>query len=60
MKLIPTAIPDVLVVEPTVFTDVQPGHRIAQEEIFGPVLSVIEVGSWNVASYANFCVLPSA
>ncbi len=28
-------------VEPTVFTDVTPDMRIAQEEIFGPVLSVI-------------------
>lgn len=28
-------------VEPTVFTRVSPGARIAQEEIFGPVLSVI-------------------
>jgi alpha-ketoglutaric semialdehyde dehydrogenase len=27
--------------EPTVFTDVQPGMRIAREEIFGPVVSVI-------------------
>ncbi len=27
--------------EPTVFTDVQPNMRIAQEEIFGPVLSVL-------------------
>lgn len=27
--------------EPTVFTQVQPNMRIAQEEIFGPVLSVI-------------------
>ena len=27
---------------PTIFDDVQPGMRIAQEEIFGPVLSVIE------------------
>ncbi|MFI7588279.1 aldehyde dehydrogenase family protein [Spongisporangium articulatum] len=26
---------------PTVFTDVSPGHRIAREEIFGPVLSVL-------------------
>lgn len=26
---------------PTVFTDVQTSHRIAQEEIFGPVLSVL-------------------
>ena len=28
-------------VEPTIFTGVRPGMRIAQEEIFGPVLSVI-------------------
>jgi aldehyde dehydrogenase (NAD+) len=28
-------------VEPTVFVDVEPDMRIAQEEIFGPVLSVI-------------------
>ena len=28
-------------VEPTVLTEVEPGMRIAQEEIFGPVLSVI-------------------
>ena len=27
--------------KPTVFTDVQPRMRIAQEEIFGPVLSVL-------------------
>lgn len=26
---------------PTVFTDVHPAHRIAREEIFGPVLSVL-------------------
>jgi acyl-CoA reductase-like NAD-dependent aldehyde dehydrogenase len=30
---------------PTVFAGVQPDHRIAQEEIFGPVLSVIKTGS---------------
>ena len=29
--------------EPTIFTEVSPGMRIAQEEIFGPVLSVIRV-----------------
>lgn len=28
--------------EPTIFTDVRPQMRIAQEEIFGPVVSVIE------------------
>jgi len=31
--------------EPTIFVDVQPHHRIAKEEIFGPVLSVIKVSS---------------
>jgi acyl-CoA reductase-like NAD-dependent aldehyde dehydrogenase len=28
-------------IEPTIFTEVHPGMRIAQEEIFGPVVSVI-------------------
>ncbi|MGP4025908.1 aldehyde dehydrogenase family protein [Actinomadura sp. 3N407] len=31
-------------VEPTLFDRVEPGMRIAQEEIFGPVLSVLPVG----------------
>jgi len=31
--------------KPTIFTDVKPTFRIAQEEIFGPVLSVIRVKS---------------
>ena len=35
--------------EPTVFVDVKPGMRIAQEEIFGPVLSVFRVGSYEEA-----------
>ena len=30
---------------PTIFTDVQPTHRIAQEEIFGPVVSILRFGS---------------
>ncbi len=34
---------------PTVFTGVQPDMRIAQEEIFGPVLSVFRVGSYEEA-----------
>jgi aldehyde dehydrogenase (NAD+) len=29
-------------IEPTVFADVKPNMRIAQEEIFGPVVSIIE------------------
>jgi betaine-aldehyde dehydrogenase len=28
-------------IEPTVFKDVQPHHRLAQEEVFGPVLGVM-------------------
>lgn len=36
-------------VEPAVFTDVKPSSRIAQEEIFGPVLSVIDVASFAEA-----------
>ena len=32
-------------VEPTIFTGVSPGMRIAQEEVFGPVLSVIPFDS---------------
>ena len=36
-------------VEPTVFVDVPPSSRIAQEEVFGPVLSVISVGSLDEA-----------
>jgi acyl-CoA reductase-like NAD-dependent aldehyde dehydrogenase len=31
--------------QPTIFADVHPEHRIAKEEIFGPVLSVIKVKS---------------
>jgi aldehyde dehydrogenase (NAD+) len=36
-------------VKPTVFTGVKPGMRIEQEEIFGPVLSVIKVKSFEEA-----------
>lgn len=34
---------------PTLFDRVKPNMRIAQEEIFGPVLSVIEIGSFEEA-----------
>ena len=34
---------------PTIFDQVSPGMRIAQEEIFGPVLSIIEVKSFEEA-----------
>jgi aldehyde dehydrogenase (NAD+) len=36
-------------VEPAVFSDVAPNMQIAQEEIFGPVLSVIPVASYDEA-----------
>lgn len=36
-------------IEPTVFTDVKPNMRIAQEEIFGPVTSVIPTNSLEEA-----------
>ena len=35
--------------EPTVFADVEPGMRIAQEEIFGPVVSVMRCRSLDEA-----------
>jgi aldehyde dehydrogenase (NAD+) len=38
---------------PTVFTGVKPGSRLEQEEIFGPVLSVIRVGSFDEAVRVN-------
>jgi alpha-ketoglutaric semialdehyde dehydrogenase len=36
-------------IEPTIFTDVAPTMRIAQEEIFGPVVSVIQTESFEDA-----------
>ena len=36
-------------VEPTVFTDVEAGDRIAQEEVFGPILAVIRVADFEEA-----------
>jgi acyl-CoA reductase-like NAD-dependent aldehyde dehydrogenase len=38
-----------LYAEPTVFDDVRPDMRIAQEEIFGPVLSTLTFSSWEEA-----------
>jgi acyl-CoA reductase-like NAD-dependent aldehyde dehydrogenase len=35
--------------EPTVFGDCSPKMRVAQEEIFGPVVSVIPIGSFDEA-----------
>jgi aldehyde dehydrogenase (NAD+) len=39
--------------EPTIFTGVAAGSRLEQEEIFGPVLSVIRVGSVDEAFRVN-------
>jgi 1-pyrroline-5-carboxylate dehydrogenase len=36
-------------IAPTVFSDVPPGSRLAQEEIFGPVLAVIRADSFEHA-----------
>ncbi len=36
-------------VGPTVFVDIQPHHRLAQEEIFGPVLAVMQAESFAEA-----------
>jgi acyl-CoA reductase-like NAD-dependent aldehyde dehydrogenase len=38
---------------PTLLTDVTPDMRVAQEEIFGPVLSIIEVGDLAEAIAVN-------
>jgi aldehyde dehydrogenase (NAD+) len=38
---------------PTIFTGVKPGSRLEQEEIFGPVLSVIRVDSFADAVAVN-------
>ena len=39
--------------EPTIFTNVKAGSRLEQEEIFGPVLSVVKVGSFEEAVQVN-------
>jgi aldehyde dehydrogenase (NAD+) len=39
--------------QPTVLAGVKPGMRVEQEEIFGPVLSVIKVGSLDEAIHVN-------
>ena len=39
--------------KPTVFAGVKPGMRVEQEEIFGPVLSVLKVGSLTEAIRVN-------
>lgn len=36
-------------VQPAIFTNVKPNYRIAKEEIFGPVIAVIEVDTYEEA-----------
>nr|WP_256235675.1 aldehyde dehydrogenase family protein [Bacillus sp. EB600] len=36
-------------IQPAIFTNVKPDHRIAKEEIFGPVVAVLEVDSYEEA-----------
>ena len=45
----PVAGKDGYFIQPTVIADVKPNARIAQEEIFGPVLAVIPVKSYDEA-----------
>ena len=42
--------------QPTIFTEVKPDARIAQEEIFGPVTSVIPVDDWDETVRIVNCV----
>jgi RHH-type proline utilization regulon transcriptional repressor/proline dehydrogenase/delta 1-pyrroline-5-carboxylate dehydrogenase len=41
--------PEGYFIPPTIFADVKPNMRIAREEIFGPVLSVLKVGDLDEA-----------
>jgi RHH-type proline utilization regulon transcriptional repressor/proline dehydrogenase/delta 1-pyrroline-5-carboxylate dehydrogenase len=47
----------------TIFTDIAPEHRLAREEIFGPVLAVIKVSNFkealNTALMGNYALTGS-
>jgi acyl-CoA reductase-like NAD-dependent aldehyde dehydrogenase len=50
----PSGLPRGFFIEPTIFDGVKAEHRIAREEIFGPVLSVIRARDYDQAlEYAN-------
>lgn len=36
-------------IKPTIFKNIQPGSRLDQEEVFGPVLAAIKAGSFDAA-----------
>jgi acyl-CoA reductase-like NAD-dependent aldehyde dehydrogenase len=50
----PSGLPQGFFIEPTIFDQVKPEHRIAAEEIFGPVLSVLRARDYEQAlQFAN-------
>jgi len=50
----PAGLPRGFFIEPTIFDGVKPEHRIAREEIFGPVLSVLRAKEYEQAmEFAN-------
>src|SRR5437773_1391303 len=50
----PAGLPRGFFMEPTIFDGVKPEHRIAREEIFGPVLSVVRAKDYDQAlEFAN-------
>ena len=50
----PSGVPRGFFIEPTIFDNVRPEFRIAREEIFGPVLSVIRAKNYEQAiEFAN-------
>ncbi|MCS6834724.1 MAG: aldehyde dehydrogenase family protein [Anaerolineae bacterium] len=49
----PSELPKGYFFQPTIFDGVRPGVRVEQEEIFGPVLSVVEVESLEEAIRVN-------
>jgi aldehyde dehydrogenase (NAD+) len=50
----PSGLPRGFFIEPTIFDNVRPEYRIAREEIFGPVLSVIRAKTYEQAvEFAN-------
>ena len=50
----PANVPHGFFIEPTIFDRVRPEHRIAREEIFGPVLSILRAKNYDEAmTFAN-------
>ncbi|HYR86569.1 MAG TPA: aldehyde dehydrogenase family protein [Terriglobia bacterium] len=50
----PSGVPRGFFIEPTIFDNVRPEHRVAREEIFGPVLSVLRAKNYEQAiEFAN-------